>query len=55
MQTGYSQLCEAASDAVDAVKLEIPEGFRFLKYKFMLSFKIDGIVKSPKTDVTARK
>jgi len=29
----YSQLCGTASDTVDAVKLEIPEGFKFLKLK----------------------
>ncbi|MBS3809927.1 MAG: hypothetical protein KGY38_07235 [Desulfobacterales bacterium] len=30
-QTRYSQLCEAVSDAVDAVKLEIPEGLPIFK------------------------
>jgi len=29
----YSRLCGAASFAVDAVKLEIPQGFKFLKFK----------------------
>jgi len=29
----YSCLCGTASDAVDAVKLEIPKGFKFLKLK----------------------
>jgi len=29
----YSRLCGTASDAEDAVKLEIPKGFRLLKFK----------------------
>jgi len=29
----YSRLCGTASDAVDAVTLEIPQGFKFLKFK----------------------
>jgi len=29
----YSRLCGTASDAVDAVKLEIPQGFKLLKFK----------------------
>jgi len=29
----YSHLCGTASDAVDAVKLEIPQGFKLLKFK----------------------
>jgi len=29
------QLCETSADKVDAVKLEIPEGFKFLKLKLM--------------------
>jgi len=29
----YSRLCGTAFDAVDAVKLEIPQGFNFFKLK----------------------
>jgi hypothetical protein len=29
----YSRLCGTASDAVAAVKLEIPQGFKLLKFK----------------------
>jgi len=29
----YSRLCGTASDAVDVVKLEIPQGFKLLKFK----------------------
>jgi len=29
----YSRLCGTASDTVDAVKLEIPQGFKLLKFK----------------------
>jgi len=29
----YSYLCGTTSDAVDAVKLEIPEGFKLLKFR----------------------
>jgi len=29
----YSCLCGTTSDAVDAVKLEIPKGFKLLKFK----------------------
>jgi len=29
----YSRLCGKASDAVDGVKLEIPQGFKLLKFK----------------------
>jgi len=29
----YSRLCGTASDAVDAVKSEIPQGFKLLKLK----------------------
>jgi hypothetical protein len=29
----YSRLCGMASDAVDAVKLEIPQGFKLLKFE----------------------
>ena len=29
----YSRLCWTASDAVDAVKLEIQQGFKFLKFR----------------------
>jgi hypothetical protein len=31
MQTRYNHLCEAVSDAVDAVKLEIPEFLQIFK------------------------
>jgi len=30
MQFRYSKLCGAASDAVGAVELEIPQGYKFL-------------------------
>jgi len=33
MSFRYSWLCGAAFDAVDAVKLEIPKGFKFWKFK----------------------
>jgi hypothetical protein len=33
MMPRYSQLCEAAFDTLDAVKLEIPEGLKFLNLK----------------------
>ena len=36
----YSRLCGTASDAVDAVKLEIPQGFKLLKYKCQNTLKI---------------
>jgi hypothetical protein len=29
----YSRLCGMASDAVDVVKLEIPQGSKYLKFK----------------------
>jgi len=29
----YSHLCGTASDAIDAVKLESPQGFKLLKFK----------------------
>jgi len=29
----YSRLCGTASDAVDAVKLDIPQGFILLKFE----------------------
>jgi len=31
----YSQLCETSADKVDAAKLEIPEGFKFLNAKLI--------------------
>jgi len=31
----YSQLCERSADKIDAAKLEIPEGFKFLKLELM--------------------
>jgi len=40
MMTRYSELCGTSSDAVDAVKLEIPKGFKFLKPKMINTFKI---------------
>jgi len=39
----YSRLCETASDEVDAVKLEIPVGFKLLKFK--MSEFLKNIVK----------
>jgi hypothetical protein len=33
MSFRYSRLCGTAFDAVDAVKLEIPKGFKFWKFK----------------------
>ncbi|MGD8981525.1 MAG: hypothetical protein PVF42_08030, partial [Desulfobacterales bacterium] len=36
----YSRLCKTASDAVDAVKLEIPQGFKLLEFKMSEYFKI---------------
>jgi len=33
MLVRYSCLCGTASDAVNAVKLEIPQGFKLLKFK----------------------
>jgi len=36
----YSCLCGTASDAVDAVKLEIPQGFKLLKFKMSEYLKI---------------
>jgi len=33
MSFRYSLLCGTAFDAVDAVKLEIPKGFKFWKFK----------------------
>jgi len=39
----YSRLCGTASDAVDAVKLEIPKGFKLLKFK--MSEYLKNIVK----------
>ena len=35
-----SRLGETSFDAVDAVKLEIPKGFKFLKPKMINTFKI---------------
>ncbi len=35
MSFRYSRLCGTASDAVDAVKLEIPQGFKFLKFRMV--------------------
>jgi len=37
----YSQLCAIAFDTVGAVKLEIPKGFEFVKFK-TLSLGADG-------------
>jgi len=31
----YSRLCGTASDAADVVKLEIPQGFKFLKFRMV--------------------
>jgi len=31
----YSRLCDTSADKVDAAKLEIPEGFKFLKRKWI--------------------
>ena len=31
----YSRLCETSADKVDAAKLESPEGFKFLKHKWI--------------------
>jgi len=31
----YRQLCETFADKVDAAKLEIPEGFKFLNGKLI--------------------
>ena len=39
MSFRYSRLCGTASDAVDAVKLEIPKGFKLLKFKMSEYFK----------------
>jgi len=36
----YSRLCETSADKVAAAKLEIPEGFKFLKLKLMEASKI---------------
>jgi len=33
MSFRYSRLCGTASDAADAVKLEIPQGFKLLKFE----------------------
>jgi len=38
----YSCLCGAASDEVDAVKLEIPLGFKLLKFKMAKYLKNIG-------------
>jgi len=35
----YSYLCETSFDAVDAVKLEIPQGFKFLNQKIIQLLK----------------
>jgi len=35
----YSQLCETSDDKVDAAKLESPEGFKFLKRKWIKVLK----------------
>jgi len=35
----YSELCGTASDAVGAVKWEIPLGFKFLKFKLIKFLK----------------
>ena len=34
----YSGLCETSADKVDAAKLEIPEGFKFLKLELIEVF-----------------
>jgi hypothetical protein len=39
----YSRLCGTASDEVDAVKLEIPKGFKLLKLK--MSEYLKNVVK----------
>jgi len=39
MSFRYSQLCGTASDAVDAVKWEIPQGFKLLKFKLIQFLK----------------
>ena len=39
----YSRLCGTASDAIDAVKLEIPKGFKLLEFK--MSEYLKNIVK----------
>jgi len=39
----YSRLCGTASDAVDTVKLEIPKGFKLLKFE--LSEYLKNIVR----------
>jgi len=36
----YSRLCGTASDTVDEVKLEIPQGFKILKFKMSEYLKI---------------
>jgi hypothetical protein len=36
----YSRLCGTASDAVGAVKSEIPKGFKLLKFKISKYLKI---------------
>jgi hypothetical protein len=40
MSFRYSFLCGMASDTIDAVKLEIPQGFKFLKFRMPESYKI---------------
>ncbi len=31
----YSRLCEPSADKVDTVNLKIPDGFKFLKHKWI--------------------
>jgi len=40
MSFRYSFLCGMASDTIDTVKLEIPQGFKFLKLRMPESLKI---------------
>ena len=40
MSFRYSFLCGMAFDTIDKVKLEIPQGFKFLKLRMPESFKI---------------
>ena len=40
MSFRYSFLCGMASDTIDTAKLEIPQGFKFLKLRMPESFKI---------------
>jgi len=39
MKTFQSGICGTASDPVDAVKLKIPKGFKYLKLKMSECFK----------------